>query len=208
MDQVLHHRRVRMRGLLAPLLTTLALAAQPLTSQAQDEAARIERHVNQALQPLTAAEIDQVTAALQSDDRARARLATNQRVRTVLVERHEEDKGAPTGQRRADVVLYNYDTNETTSAVVTLGAEPQSRAPYSHPGPTTGRGHPGGGGSAATGAGSPHRASGAASHRPGRARERALRHAHAGPGCCARRPLFDPSLRRTVLQHPECRPRH
>ena len=124
MNQVLY-RRLRIRGLLASLLTTLALTAQSLASQAQDEAPRIETHVNQALQPLTAAEIDQATAALQRDDRARAHLATNQRVQTVLVERHEEDKGVPTGQRRVEVVLYNYDTNETTSAVVALGPEPR-----------------------------------------------------------------------------------
>jgi Cu2+-containing amine oxidase len=39
----------------------------------------------------------------------------------VSVERHEEAKGTSAGERRADVVLYNYDTNETLSAVVTLG---------------------------------------------------------------------------------------
>jgi hypothetical protein len=43
----------------------------------------------------------------------------------VFVERREDDKHAPTGHRRADVVLYNYDTNETVSAVVTLGPRPR-----------------------------------------------------------------------------------
>ena len=48
----------------------------------------------------------------------------------MLVERREEDKDVRTGQRRtgqrrADVVLYNYDTNETISAVVILAPGPQ-----------------------------------------------------------------------------------
>ena len=121
----IRHPYLRMRSLLGTLLAALALTAQPLGSQAQDEAVRIEEHLDQALQPLTAAEIQQATTVLQRDDRARARLATGQRVRTVSVERHEDDKGAPTGQRRADVVLYNYDTNETISAIVALDPMPR-----------------------------------------------------------------------------------
>jgi Cu2+-containing amine oxidase len=124
MNKILHIR-LRIRDLLATLLAALALPVQPLMSQAQDEAIRIERHVDQALQPLTAAERNQAITVLQSDERASTRLARNQRVRTVFVERREDDKDAPTGQRRADVVFYNYDTNETISAVVTLGPRPQ-----------------------------------------------------------------------------------
>jgi len=124
MKQVLY-RSIAIRGLLAALLAASALAAQSLASRAQDAAARIEEHVNPALRPLTAAEIDQATAALETDERTRTRLARGQRVRTVLVERHEEGKDTPASQRRADVVQYNYDTNETVSAVVTLGAAPQ-----------------------------------------------------------------------------------
>jgi Cu2+-containing amine oxidase len=124
MNQVLHIS-LRMRGLLATPLAALALAAPPLVSQAQDEAIRREEHVHQALQPLTAAEIQQATTVLQSDDRVRTRFARSPRVQTVLVERHEEDKDAPTGQRRADVVLYSYDTNESISAVVTLRPTPR-----------------------------------------------------------------------------------
>jgi Cu2+-containing amine oxidase len=124
MNQI-RHPYLRMGRSLSTLLAALPLAGQPLESQAQDEAVRIEEHVDQALQPLTAAEIRQATTVLQRDDRARARLLTSQRVRTVSVERHEDDKGAPPGQRRADVVLYNYDTNETISAVVALDPRPR-----------------------------------------------------------------------------------
>jgi len=81
--------------------------------------------MDHAHQPLNAAEIDTATSTLERDDRARTRLAKGQRVQTVLVERHEEDKDAPAGQRHAGVVKYNYDTNETISAVVTLGPGPQ-----------------------------------------------------------------------------------
>jgi hypothetical protein len=118
--------RIGMRGLLATLLAALALAAQGLTCQAQDRITRIEGHADQARQPLTAAEIDEATAVLEGDDRARTHLAKTQRVRTVLVERHEEDKDAPTDQRRVNVVKYNYDTNETISAVVTLRPRAQA----------------------------------------------------------------------------------
>jgi Cu2+-containing amine oxidase len=123
MNQVLHIH-LRMRGLLATLLAALALVVQPLAAQAQDKVVRIEEQKTPGLQPLTAAEIDQATTMLQSDPRIRTSLAQSQRVRTVFVERREEDKNAPTGQRRADVVLYNYDTNETISGVVILGPSP------------------------------------------------------------------------------------
>lgn len=124
MNQVLHIPS-RMQGLLAPLLAALALAAQPLVPRAQEGVTSIERHEDQALQPLTAEEIDQAITVLERDGRVRTRLAKGHRIRTVLVERREEEKGAPSGRRRADVVRYNYDTKETISAVVTLGPEPQ-----------------------------------------------------------------------------------
>jgi Cu2+-containing amine oxidase len=111
----------RTRRLLGMLLAVPALAAQPVASQVQNEAVRIEERKDPALQPLSAAETRQATSILQGDERARTRLASGQRVRTVYIERRVEDKGAPRGQRRADVVLYNYDTNETISAVVALG---------------------------------------------------------------------------------------
>jgi hypothetical protein len=98
------------RGLLATLLAALALTVQPVAAQAPDEDVSIEEHLDEALQPLTAREVRQAVSALQRDVGAATRLA---RIRTVSVERHEEDKEAPTDERRADVVLYNYDTNET-----------------------------------------------------------------------------------------------
>ena len=126
------HISFRMQGFLATLLAALALAVQPLVADADSESLEspadgvaVEEHVDPALQPLTARELRQAVGALQRDIAAAMRLAGNQRVRTVSVERHEEDKDAPAGRRRADVTLYNYDTNETISAIVTLGASPQ-----------------------------------------------------------------------------------
>jgi len=113
------------RRLMGMLLAAQAFAAQPLAAQAQNEVLEIEERRDPALQPLSPAEIRQATSILQRDDRARMRLASDQRVRTVYFERRVEDKGAPSGQRRADVVLYNYNTNETISAVVALSPRQQ-----------------------------------------------------------------------------------
>jgi hypothetical protein len=113
-----------MRGLLATLLAALAFAVHPVAAQAPDENVSIEETLDEAFRPLTAREIRQAVSALRRDEEASERLPGNQRVRTVSVERHEEDKGAPTDQLRADVILYNYDTNETIAAVVTLGPSP------------------------------------------------------------------------------------
>lgn len=124
MKQVLY-TGLRGRGLLATLLATLVLAVQLLAAQGRDEAVRIEEQEERALQPLTAAEIQQATTVLQGDNRILQSLASSQRVRTVFVERYEDDKDAPMSTRRAHVVLYNYDTNETTSVLVTLGPRPQ-----------------------------------------------------------------------------------
>jgi Cu2+-containing amine oxidase len=124
------HARVRTRLLPAMLVAAVALAVQPVASEVRDETPVIKEYVDDTLQPLTAAEIQQATTILQRDDRAYALLASDQRVRTVFVERREDDKDMDTGQpradrRRADVVLYNYDTDETISAVVTLGPAPR-----------------------------------------------------------------------------------
>lgn len=100
-----------------------ALVAGSLGSGAQDESARVEEFVDEALQPLTADEVDQATDAVAGDERTRT--LSGERIRTVIVERHEEGKDAPAGQRRADVVQYNYDANKTVSAVVSLGARAQ-----------------------------------------------------------------------------------
>lgn len=116
--------RFMLLGFLVTLLAVLVLGIQLPASQERGEGVRIEKQENRELQPLSTAEKQQAITVLQSDNRALRSLAGSQRVRTILIERHEEDKGAPTGKRRADVVLYNYDTNETTSAVVTLGPLP------------------------------------------------------------------------------------
>ncbi len=116
------YSHVQARLLAAMLLIAPAVTLQPLAAQAPDEDVSIEGHTDQALQPLTAREMRQAESALRGDVAAAMRLSGSQRVRTVSVERHEEEKGAPSDQRRADVVMYNYDTDETISAVVTLGA--------------------------------------------------------------------------------------
>jgi hypothetical protein len=43
----------------------------------------------------------------------------------VTIERHLEMKGAESAARRADVILFNYRTNETVSAVVNLAGTPR-----------------------------------------------------------------------------------
>jgi Cu2+-containing amine oxidase len=113
--------RFRAGGLSAVLLAALAVVAAPPALEADEEEVSIEGYVDPALQPLTAREVRQALTALQSDRMAPMALARGQRIQTVSVERHEEDKNAPPGQRRADVVLYNYDTDETLTAVVALG---------------------------------------------------------------------------------------
>jgi hypothetical protein len=126
-DGGMHHIRylpLRGLGLLATLLAALVLAGPLPASQTGGEGVRIEGYADPGRQPLTAAEIQQATTALESDTRARKSLAGSQRVRTIVVERAEEDKDARTGQRHAQLVLYNYDTNETIAAVVTLGPSP------------------------------------------------------------------------------------
>jgi Cu2+-containing amine oxidase len=106
---------LKMRGLLATLLTAPALAVQPLAAQAPDEDVAIEESVDPALEPLTPREERQAVGALERD------LGVgDQRVEVVSVDRHEEDD-----ERSADVILYNYDTEETIAAVVTLEPSPQ-----------------------------------------------------------------------------------
>jgi hypothetical protein len=116
-------RHSALRALLTIVLGAAALVAGPVGSGAQDQPARIEEFEDPALQPLTAEEVDQAIEAVGSDERAQ--VLSGQRVQAVTVERHEEGKDAPAGQRRADVVWYNYDTNETVSAVVSLADGPQ-----------------------------------------------------------------------------------
>jgi Cu2+-containing amine oxidase len=105
---------LKTRGLLATLLTAPALLVQPLAAQAPDEDVVIEESVDPALEPLTPREERQAVGALERDLGVGA-----QRVEVVSVDRHEEDD-----ERSADVVLYNYDTEETIAAVVSLEPRP------------------------------------------------------------------------------------
>lgn len=91
----------------------------------QSTSIRDDEQKTQGFKPLTAAEIQQAMTVLKSDDRVRTSLATSRRLRTISIERHEEDKPALTSARRANVVLYNYDRNEIISAVVALGPRPR-----------------------------------------------------------------------------------
>ncbi len=74
----------------------------------------------QPLDPLNAAEIDLVRGALLTNTTVRQSLGASPRYAIVNVERHLEAKGAAPAGRRADVILYNYATSETISAVVSL----------------------------------------------------------------------------------------
>jgi Cu2+-containing amine oxidase len=74
------------------------------------------------LDPLTPVEKEQAVNILLRDSRVQENLRADVRYRVVNVERHEEDKAVGfLGGRRADVVIYNYKTDETISAVVRLG---------------------------------------------------------------------------------------
>jgi Cu2+-containing amine oxidase len=78
------------------------------------------------LDPLTSAEKEQATKVLLGDPRMRQAIGISSSYRIVNIERHEEDKGiAATGGRRADVIMYNYATDETISCVVNLGSNPR-----------------------------------------------------------------------------------
>jgi Cu2+-containing amine oxidase len=119
---------LKTRGLLATLLITPALVAQPVVAQAPDEDVAIEESVDPALEPLTPREERQAVSALERD------LGVgDQRVEVVSVDRHEEDD-----ERSADVILYNYDTEETIAAVVSLepraGVEEVAVTPEQAPG--------------------------------------------------------------------------
>jgi Cu2+-containing amine oxidase len=98
--------------------------AEPVDAQAMQET-QAERE-RQRFQPLTEDEAQQAVAAVRSDARVGPQVQrADQRVQVVNVELHEEDKRAPRPRRRADVVLYDYDADETTAAVVTLGNNPR-----------------------------------------------------------------------------------
>jgi hypothetical protein len=78
------------------------------------------------LDPLTPDEQQQARSVLLGDARARAHVNAGQKTRIVRTERHELGKGRlGPAVRSADVVMYDYTTNETVSAVVSLGNTPR-----------------------------------------------------------------------------------
>jgi Cu2+-containing amine oxidase len=78
------------------------------------------------LDPLTSTEIEQAKKTVLGDARMRQAIGISSSYRIVNIERHEEDKGiAAVGARRADVIMYNYATDETITCVVNLGSNPQ-----------------------------------------------------------------------------------
>jgi Cu2+-containing amine oxidase len=108
---------------LGPSVLLLAIVALARVGSSQD-GVRVEQQHHPGLRALTAAERrDAVAAVVQQERRAATSLATGKRVETVVVERyHDEDKGARSSDQRAHVVLYNYETSETVSAIVSLGS--------------------------------------------------------------------------------------
>lgn len=104
------------------LALVVSVLAVTLTTATHDGAAYAQGG-SLPYDPLTPAEQELARATLLADARLRAALSPTQRYVVVSVERHEEPKdAATTGPRRADVVIYNYDTNTTIVAVVALGA--------------------------------------------------------------------------------------
>lgn len=95
------------------VVTSLAIGLLPSAVRGQ-----------QAFDPLNVQEIALARSVLLTSATVRQSLGGNPYYAIVNVERHIESKGAPAG-RRADVILYNYTTNETISAVVSLAAPPR-----------------------------------------------------------------------------------
>lgn len=96
------------------VLASLVVALSPSAALAQ-----------QAFDPLNAQEIAVARSALLLSPTVRQSLGANPYYAIVNVERHIESKGARPAGRRADVILYNYTTGETISAVVSLAAPPR-----------------------------------------------------------------------------------
>jgi hypothetical protein len=95
-------------------LTCLAIGLASSTALAQ-----------QAFDPLNLQEIAIAKSALLGSAAVRQSLGSQPYYTIITVERHNEPKNAPSPGRRADVVLYNYITNETTSAVVSIAGAPR-----------------------------------------------------------------------------------
>jgi hypothetical protein len=80
----------------------------------------------QALDPLNLQEIAIAKSALLGSVTVRQSLGSQPYYTIINVERHNEPKGTTSSGRRADVILYNYTTNETISAVVSVaGGSPR-----------------------------------------------------------------------------------
>jgi Cu2+-containing amine oxidase len=78
------------------------------------------------LDPLTPGEQERARTVLLSNADVQQNLANTARYRIMHIVRHEEDKAIQgTAERRADVLLYNYTTDQAVSAVVRLGDTPQ-----------------------------------------------------------------------------------
>ncbi len=77
------------------------------------------------LDPLTPNEKALATKVLLGDAKLQQYMGQSPRYRIVNIERHEEDKARPMAERRADVVIYKYTTDEAISAVVNLGSSPR-----------------------------------------------------------------------------------
>jgi hypothetical protein len=79
----------------------------------------------QPFDPLNAREIDIAKGALLTSVTVQQSLGSQPYYTIINVERHNEPKGTTAGGRRADVILFNYTTNETISAVVNLAGTPR-----------------------------------------------------------------------------------
>ena len=114
---------IRIQLTFAASLSLLVGIAHPVLSMAQTTrgSVLIQSYEDPALRPLSDGEVQQAVQVMQRDNRYVAAQASRQRVEMVLAtSMAPRDKDEPAGMRRAHVVTYNYDTNETSSAVVTL----------------------------------------------------------------------------------------
>ena len=79
----------------------------------------------QAFDPLNIQEIALAKSALLGSATVRQSLGSQPYYTIINVERHNEPKGVAPPGRRADVMLYNYTTNETITAVVSVAGSPR-----------------------------------------------------------------------------------
>jgi hypothetical protein len=79
----------------------------------------------QPFDPLSTREIDMAKGTLLASLTVRQSLGARPYYTIINVERHIEPKGVTAAGRRADVMLFNYTTNETISAVVSVAGSPR-----------------------------------------------------------------------------------